>query len=255
MPGDHGGRARRITSVTIGSMIVACPSCATRYDLPPGSGAEDGAMIRCAACHHSWIEGRAVEITELVHHPVSLIEDHSEDDREVARIADEARQARARFEARRRQRRRRLAGWAGLAAASALPIAAAMALPDRVVGMAPAMMYLYEAAGVPVNVRGFEIRNVENQSFAKDGVQVLAIKGNIINITGTARKVPSMRFVLRGPDKRELYAWTLASVGTKALEAGEATSFVTRVAAPPQEAENIEIRFARRDELATTARP
>ena len=34
-----------------------------------------------------------------------------------------------------------------------------------------------------------------------------------------------------------------------------ATNVVTRITAPPQEAESIEIRFARSDELATTARP
>ena len=236
-------------------MIVACPSCATRYDLPPGSGAEDGAVIRCAACHHSWIESSAIEITDLAHHSDALIADHSEDDGEVARIAGEARRARARFEERRRRRRRRLSGWAGLAAACALPLAVAIALPDRVVAMAPAMMRLYEAAGVQVNVRGFDIRNVVNQSFITDGTAVLAIRGDIVNVAGAARKVPSMRFVLRAADGSQVYAWTLASVGTKPLGAGEATGFVTRITAPPQEAENIEIRFVRSDELATTARP
>ncbi len=236
-------------------MIVACPSCATRYDLPPGSGAEDGAVIRCTTCNHSWIEASAVDITEIAHHPLALIEDHSAVDDEVARIAEEARQARLRFEERRRAGRRRLAGWAGLAAACALPFAAIFAVPDRVVAMAPAMMRLYKVAGIAVNVRGFDIRHVVNQTFDKDGVRVLAIRGDIVNVAGRPLKVPSMRFVLRSADGHELYAWTLASVGARPLEAGNATNFVTRITAPPEGAENIEIRFARADELGTNARP
>jgi hypothetical protein len=64
-----------------------------------------------------------------------------------------------------------------------------------------------------------------------------------------------MRFVLRAADGSEVYAWTLASLGTRALGTGAATNFVTRITTPPPEAESIEIRFARHDELGTTARP
>jgi predicted Zn finger-like uncharacterized protein len=236
-------------------MIVACPSCATRYDLPPGSGAEDGAVIRCTTCDHSWIEASAIEITDLVPHSGALIECHPDVDDEVRRIGEEARQARLRFQEKKRNRQRRLAGWTGLMAACALPLALAVAVPDRVVAMAPATMRFYAAAGVAVNVRGFDIRNVENQFFDQDGTRVLAIKGDIVNIAGSARKVPSMRFVLRAADGSELYAWTLASVGSRLLGENAATNFVTRITAPPEGAENIEIRFARSDELGTTARP
>ena len=236
-------------------MIVACPSCATRYDLPPGSGAEDGAVIRCAACNHSWLEARAIEIEDVVHHPLSLAEPTSDVDDEARRIAEDALRARRRYEERRRARRRRLAGWAMLAAASSLPVAVAAAVPDRVVALAPVMNRVYSALGIEVNVRGFDIRNVENQKLIKDGTTVLAIKGDIVNVTGSERKVPSMRFILSAADGSELYAWTLASVGARPLGAGETTGFVTRIAAPPEEAENIEIRFARGDELGSNARP
>ncbi len=121
--------------------------------------------------------------------------------------------------------------------------------------MAPAMMGLYKKAGIEVNVRGFDFRNVANRYFDKDGVKVLAIRGDIVNIAGSARKVPSMRFVLRSATGAELYAWTLKSVGAHPVEAAGATNFVTRVTDPPDGAENIEIRFARADELGSNARP
>lgn len=258
-PGVQCGKpalhARRITRSTVAPMIVACPNCATRYDLPPGNGAEDGAVIRCTACNHSWIESSAVDVTEFAHHPIALIEDHSEVDDQVRRIAEEARQCRARFKERRRLKRRRLAGWAGLAAACALPVAAIVAVPDRVVAMAPAMMGLYKTAGIEVNVRGFAFRNISNRYFGKDGVKVLAIRGNIVNIAGSPRTVPSMRFVLRSASGARLYAWTLQSVGAHPIGSGGATNFVTRITDPPEGAEKIEIRFARADELGSNARP
>lgn len=236
-------------------MIVACPSCATRYDLPPGSGAEDGAVIRCAACGHSWLEARAVEIEDVPAPRLGLAEPQCDVDDEARRIAEEAIEARRRYHERRRARRQRFAGWMALAAASALPVAVAAAVPDRVVAVAPVMVRVYAALGIEVNVRGFDIRNVENQKLIKDGTTVLAIKGDIVNVTRWERKVPSMRFVLSAADGRELYAWTLTSVGARPLGPGEATSFVTRIAAPPDKAENIEIRFARDDELGSNARP
>ncbi len=44
-------------------MIVVCPSCATRYDLPATAGPA-GSIVRCRACNHSWLEGAAVEVVD-----------------------------------------------------------------------------------------------------------------------------------------------------------------------------------------------
>jgi predicted Zn finger-like uncharacterized protein len=236
-------------------MIIACPSCATRYDLPPGAGTEDGTVIRCAACNHSWLEARAVEIEAVAHEPLALADGTGDLEHEARRIAEDSAAARRRFEERRGVRRRRRAGWAMLILAATLPVAVVAAVPDRLVAVAPAMANLYGAVGIQVNPRGFDIRNVENQKLVKDGTTVLAIRGDIVNISRFERKVPSLRFVLRDAGGRELYAWTLASVGARPLKAGEMTNFVTRVAAPPEEADNIEIRFARDDELGSNARP
>ncbi|MGH6821659.1 MAG: zinc-ribbon domain-containing protein, partial [Methylocella sp.] len=43
-------------------MIISCPSCATRYDMPASRIAAEGTMIKCAACGQSWLEGRAIEV-------------------------------------------------------------------------------------------------------------------------------------------------------------------------------------------------
>ena len=55
-------------------MIVSCPSCATRYDLPDNDSAADGSVIRCASCGHSWIESSAIEIVDATPQPAEPVE-------------------------------------------------------------------------------------------------------------------------------------------------------------------------------------
>jgi hypothetical protein len=80
----------------------------------------------------------------------------------------------------------------------------------------------------------------------------VTVKGEIANITGGERKIPSLRFGLSDNFGNEVYHWSLDS-GTRPLRAGEITSFVTRVASPPETTKDIEIRFAHADEIGSNA--
>ncbi|MBC8038784.1 MAG: zinc-ribbon domain-containing protein [Rhizobiales bacterium] len=233
-------------------MIISCPSCATRYDMPASRMAADGTMIKCAACGQSWLEGRAIEVPGNSPGKALAVADPYEPDAEIRRLVEASREARDSFAVKRAKRRRRLAAWGAFAAAMTTPLVMAMAFPEVVVRTAPAAITAYEALGQDINIYGIDLRRIEMQHMMVDGTRVLAVKGEIANISGRERKIPWLRFGLSDDANGEVYKWTLDS-GARPLRPGEVTNFVTRVASPPPTAKNLQIRFAHADEIGSTA--
>lgn len=237
-------------------MIVRCPSCSSRSDMPAAKLEGGGSMVNCGVCGHSWIEGRAVEVIRDVSPPLPALGDASllGPEHEIRRLVDASREAQEAFQNRRMRRRRMIAAWAGLALVATSPAALALAFPETTVGIAPASIALYDWMGRPVNVYGLNIRKVETQHLLIDGQRVIAIKGEISNVSGSQRKIPWLRFGLRDGKGTEVYTWQL-DTSARPLQPGESTNFVTRVASPPESAGKIEIRFARIEEIGSNTAP
>jgi hypothetical protein len=238
-------------------MIINCPSCATRYSLPE---AEHRHMaITCRVCGHHWQQPEVIEDIDVTDtaadEPAPSLPPTIEHDddvpeleaRRLAQLAAEVKAQHASLQARRKHRQRQ---WTVFAALIVLPFAAAAFLPELVVKAAPVSVRVYEALGYDINLRGLDIRNVEQQHAIVDGLRVLAVKGEVRNISTTTRKVPVMHFSLIDPDGAEVYAWNL-DTGARSLLAGETTGFVTRVEMPPETAQNLKIRFAQADEIGS----
>lgn len=241
-------------------MIVCCSSCATRYTLPPLE-TDAPLAITCRTCGHRWKEATAlvqtIDAIDISEEPrrstLPRVIDHDDaPDHEALRLAELARDAQARFAEEQARRAGRRRAWAVFAALVVSPVIAAAALPEQVVAAAPISIKAYQALGYDVNLYGLEVRRVERQHVIVNGTRVLSVKGEISNISAGTRKLPWLRFALTGADGKELYAWTL-DTGARPLRASETTSFVTRVAAPPEEAQNLKIRFARADEIGLNA--
>jgi hypothetical protein len=213
-------------------------------------------MVNCGVCGHSWIEGRAVEVIRDVSPQLPALADPfvHEPEHEIRRLVDASREAQETFQARRKKRRKMTAAWAGLALVATSPAAFALAFPETAVSIAPASIALYDWMGRAVNVYGLDIRKVETQHLLIDGQRVIAIKGEIANISSSQRKIPWLRFGLRDGKGTEVYSWQL-DTNARPLQPGESTNFVTRVASPPETAGKIEIRFARLQEIGSNAAP
>jgi predicted Zn finger-like uncharacterized protein len=231
-------------------MIVVCPTCATRHDLPQSNLDLDGSLIRCARCGHSWIESRALSVVEAPGYPEVSPRSPGRPcradmvgEREIRRLAQAARAAEAKLAAARQKRRQDMKGWSLLALCTIAPLAAAALMPEATMTIFPPAARLYVMAGAQVNLRGLEFRNVGQQHRIVDGVRVLAIQGEIVNTSGSERKIPTLAFHLKDEQQRAVYDWELNST-TRPIQPGEATSFVTRIASPPENARQVEIGFA-----------
>lgn len=242
-------------------MIISCPSCHARYELPDNRKSSTGLALSCASCGHNWIEAptiesRAVEVYDVtpraapVRNLPAVIEPGPDADAEVKRLVEASRLAQEAFREKRAKRMKRLRGWAMLGAMALSPIAAAAAFPVQVVQVAPLTIKAYEKVGYSVNVYGLEIRRLEQQHAVVDGTRVLSVKGEVTNISGSEKKIPWLRFGLVDGAGQEAYSWTL-DTGARPLRPGESTSFVTRVASPPESAKKLQIRFAHAAEIGS----
>ncbi|MCB1378725.1 MAG: zinc-ribbon domain-containing protein [Alphaproteobacteria bacterium] len=236
-------------------MIITCPSCSTRYDLPGSRLGVDATMIKCAACGYGWLEGKATEITTTPNIPTpASINGAYEPDSEIRRLVNATREAQEVFAVQRTARLRRMAAWYSLGVAVILPIAFAFVSPETVVKIAPAAIKAYAALGHTVNIYGLDLRSIEMQHMLVDGTRILAVKGEIANTSGQERKIPWLRFGLNNDEGSEVYSWTL-DAGARPLKSGEITNFVTRVASPPETAKDLQIRFAHANEIGSNTQP
>jgi zinc-ribbon domain len=232
-------------------MIVCCPSCSTRYNLP--AMASGPMMLTCRSCGHRWREAETIDAIDISDAPLrrlpSVIEHDDAPDIEASRLAQLARNAQEEHLQQQFKRRRKLQQWAVFGSFVLAPFIAAAAMPETVVNAAPISIKAYQALGYDINLYGLEVRGVEREHIIMDGQRILAVKGVIANVDADVRKIPWLRFALTGPSGEELYSWTLDTSSKPLLRSGETTSFVTRISAPPEAAQNLQIRFARHDEI------
>ena len=232
-------------------MIVSCPTCTTRYDVGDAVGPEPF-KVTCHSCGYHWQEMPLIQIkdiTALVAAPVVIEADEPELD--VAHLVEAARNVQIEYRLKRTARAKTLGGWASLALVALSPFIFAILAPEATVLAAPVSAMAYEKFGREINLYGLEIRKVEQINKSSSGQHVLTVKGEISNPTNDIRKIPALRFALTDADGKELYVWTL-DTAARPLRPGETTVFNTRVSAPPELAQKLQIRFAHADEIGST---
>jgi hypothetical protein len=212
-------------------------------------------MVRCPACGHGWLEAKTIDLTAELVRPAPLAADApATPDPDIRQLMAASHQAQEAFLLRRKRRRAKAAAWLGLAFVALCPAIIALSFPEKVVSAMPAAMGLYDWLGRDVNIYGLKIKGVDVQHLTIGGQKVIAIKGEVLNVSDRDRKIPWLRFGLKSGDHTEVYDWQL-DTDSRPLRPGEAKGFVTRVAAPPQTASTVEIRFARADEIRSNASP
>jgi len=121
-------------------------------------------------------------------------------------------------------------------------IALAVLLRTPMVAAFPSLASLYQMVGMPVNLRGLDFANLQMLREVDNGQPVLVVEGELFNPGTLERVVPAIRFSLRGDDAQEIYAWSIEPKTTM-LTPGATMRFRSRLASPPDQAADIQVRM------------
>ena len=116
----------------------------------------------------------------------------------------------------------------------------------------PQTASLYAWLGLPVNIRGLDFEKLGTTTEQHEGVPILVINGDIVNITGQMVTVPHLRFAVRNAARQEIYSWTAAPPRAM-LAPGHGVAFHTRLASPPPDAHDVVVRFLNRNDIMAGA--
>jgi predicted Zn finger-like uncharacterized protein len=119
-----------------------------------------------------------------------------------------------------------------------------------VVRLMPQTASFYRLVGLDVNLRGLAFRDVKLTRETVEGKEVLVIEGVIVGRTRKPVDLPRLRFSVRDAQGAEIYAWNTVLEQT-VLRPGEHAAFKSRLASPPAEGRNIDIRFFNRRDIAS----
>jgi predicted Zn finger-like uncharacterized protein len=259
-------------------MLIVCPSCASRYEIDAAKLGPEGRKVRCAGCKTSW----HVDAASILPEPPSedetraLIAEELERaaalDAEITALAAESGAAAAAEEppaevapvdpppAASPRRRSRPSGGARPSAAvllrrggAGLPAAAALAglaligllawQRQAAVRAAPQLAGLFEAIGMPVNLRGLSLSAVES-GLVEDGQnRFLVVEGDVTNITRSKAAVPPIEVAVEDAAGTTLYTWT-TEPPRPSLGPAELLRFRARLASPPEQGQSVRVRFA-----------
>jgi len=134
------------------------------------------------------------------------------------------------------------------AAMGALAVALLVWRVDMV-RLMPQTAGFYKMVGLDVNLRGVSFKDVKVSTETVDGKQVLVIEGAIVGDTRRPVDLPRLRFSVRDAQGAEIYAWNTVLEQTL-VRPGERIQFKSRLASPPAEGRNIDIRFFNRRDVA-----
>jgi predicted Zn finger-like uncharacterized protein len=271
-------------------MHIVCPHCTTSYAVNPATLGAEGRTVRCSRCREVWLARPEAAMEAVVPEPAmaqaggpDLNADAAAEWEALAReeagqetpVVDsppiaggwsttandqEANdwQAMARHDAQ-GARQRRPSGFLGrLKPRISLPTACAgmgaLALAliiwrADVVRLLPQTASFYKMVGLEVNLRGVLFKDVKVTTETVDGKPVLVIEGVIVGETKKPVELPQLRFSVRDAQGAEIYAWNTV-LDQPVLKPGERAWFKSRLASPPPEGRNIDIRFFNRRDLA-----
>jgi predicted Zn finger-like uncharacterized protein len=218
-------------------MILSCPDCHTRFAIDAAHLAPDGRRVKCGKCAHVWYESMP-EADEDSPIPIEVTPyDPEEDLGNTRRNVPALRQLRSGRGAR--------TAWM---VSTALLVAILLVLwfgRGPIVLAVPQAEAIYGSIGIDAFPPPGEGLEVEFNVSAEDGI--LALKGEVINVSKGARDIPALYVLISDFDKNTLKTWSFM-VDTMRLGPGERASFASQTEEIPANAANVSVLFTNPDE-------
>lgn len=215
-------------------MILTCPNCATRYAIDSEKLGSEGRLVRCGKCRHAWHQKpsenvpRWLDSLPLPSGPRSIPPGLT-----PLPISSESR------------RHRGTLVWLSIVLVLAAIVGGGWFGQERIVQAWPPALEFYRIVGLtPASVaKGLEVRNVTTKRVLEEGVQILTIEGEVVNVSSETRVVPPLRVVLSDKQRHDVQHRTFKANESKLLP-GEVTKFSTTIKNPPSEATDLAVDFA-----------
>lgn len=218
-------------------MQIECPACARSYHVKRVDIGENGRRVICQQCNTSWVvrgeprramEARAdatadVFATATAFHAPAVTAQFS--------VTTDA----PKFRPTRQRRGRPILTFVACMGLSMAFIGAR----EPIVRTVPRLAGVYEAMGLPVNLRGLEFANVSPQRVAANDVTV---SGTIRNVVRHKVSVPALLYEIRGADGAPLATWTEKAPVTS-LSTGKSLPFASKPHPLPPAAKTVLVRF------------
>ena len=119
----------------------------------------------------------------------------------------------------------------------------------EVVRLLPQTATFYKMVGLEVNVRGLSFKDVKISTETVEGKPVLVIEGVIVGDGRQPVELPRLRFSVSDAHGAEIYAWN-AVLDQPVLKPGERAWFKSRLASPPPEGRQLDVRFFSKRDIA-----
>jgi predicted Zn finger-like uncharacterized protein len=270
-------------------MQIVCPHCSTSYGISPAALGEAGRTVRCSRCKETWLARPedAVEFAMAEAnaadeasgwgdtHDYGDAEGHaphvdspsisggwqgSAEDQDLAGWPADARDDLDDIRSGRFSWLGRLvpaaigrlpkvpAGLTTACAAMGALVLATLIWRAELVRLLPQTAGFYKLVGLDVNLRGLKFKDVKVSSEMVEGKPVLVIEGSITGESSKPVEIPRLRFSVRDAQGAEIYAWN-AVLEQSVLRPGERAQFKSRLASPPPEGRNIDVRFFNKRDL------
>ena len=241
-------------------MLIVCPSCASEYRIEAGKVGMEGRSVRCAACRETWfitpadvLAGHEAELAESAGAEADPLADAAGAEatasvRAASDSPDPVVKPSVRRPARSAKARRAMPSLSpslafGLTLLAALPLIGLARA--NVVQAIPQTASLFARVGLPVNLRGIEIRDVVAFSNpAEEGRPAeLVIEGDLVGVARSDAPVAPLSVEIRDAGGRAVRTFSVPAPRA-VLAASETARFRASLPEPPPEGRAVVLRFA-----------